>query len=263
MKAYPDDMPSSYDIDTRIDPSGKMSPFKLKKLFNRYKERQSGLVSLFPKKQKAEWIVAAFYNYILTWLVKRWTYSNSGMPAYNVALLQAAEFCNKLSQKHDLIPAYAIEDSNMIRLNRQANGYRLPTEAEWEYAAKGGKNKDDYRYSGSNIMQDVAWHHHKTHRPAKAGLKQANSLGFHDMSGNVWELCWDKYYSNYPSDTDQRAVPSLSTEDNPVLRGSSHSYLPPLPTVTVRGGVQQYSWDDIGFRVVRNVWHVFLKLNRY
>ena len=79
------------------------------------------------------------------------------------------------------------------------NGYRLLTEAEWEYAARGGiHNTDNYIYSGSNIIDDVAWYDSNsgnvTH-PVRTKLP--NQLGIFDMSGNIWEWCWDRWYGTY------------------------------------------------------------------
>lgn len=102
--------------------------------------------------------------------------------------------------------------------------YRLPTEAEWEYAARGGKNSAGYKYSGGQSFPLVGWDiHNSDDKTNPVGQKRPNELGIYDMSGNVWEWCSDWYEEDYPS----------SAVSNP--RGpSSGSYR------VLRGG----SWDD-------------------
>ena len=110
------------------------------------------------------------------------------LPVEKVIWYDAVEFCNRLSKKAGLEPAYSINGSS-VEWNRNASGYRLPTVEEWQYAAKGGQ---DYKYSGSGNLGEVGWYkdnsESKTHPVAQ---KVPNGYGLYDMSGNVAELCWD------------------------------------------------------------------------
>jgi len=115
----------------------------------------------------------------------------------SVSWYEAIEYCNERSKKEGLSPCYRGAGDN-ITCDWSANGYRLPTEAEWEYAAKGG-NKDllIYIYSGNNNAASVAWYIDNSSKAIKpVGTKSPNSLGIFDMSGNVSEWCWD-LYDNY------------------------------------------------------------------
>lgn len=121
------------------------------------------------------------------------------LPVDHVSWLEAVEFCNRLSEREGLAPAYRISPGR-VSCNFQAEGYRLPTEAEWEFAARGGSKSQGYAYSGGNDLDQVAWWLENSDRKSHpVGQKQPNELGLHDMTGNVWEWCWEWYDASHSS----------------------------------------------------------------
>ena len=156
-------------------------------------------------------------------------------PAYYVSYNEAIDFCNKLNELTD---------------NRY--GFRLPTEAEWEYAARGGNKSNGYTYSGSNTLDNVAWYsgnsNSKTH---VVKTKAANELGIYDMSGNVREWCSDWYSSKYYSESGNLHNPKgPSTGDFRVCRGGSSISDADYCRVAFRlNGYPDISYGSTGFRL--------------
>ena len=195
-------------------------------------------------------------------------------PVNEVSWYDALVYCNKRSIKEGLTPCYKIKDStdpdkwgkvptksddtwNAVTCDWKANGYRLPTDAEWEWAARGGEN---YKYAGSDDIDDVAWYakyeyeYDKGTREVKR--KKPNGYVLYDMSGNVWEWCWDWWRENIPSDTPAEGVPSGSLRS---LRGGSWCNYDNICSVDSRGIKAPSEGGDItGFRVVRSCDQHFL-----
>ena len=156
-------------------------------------------------------------------------------PAYFVSWYAALKYCNLRSLAEELTPVYKIAGStnpdnwgtvpsynnatwNAASCNWSANGYRLPTEAEWEYAARGGSSTPDYLYSGSNNINTVAWYILNTNNSKPVGGKAPNALGLYDMSGNVYEWCWDVYAAYSSSSATNPHGPASQTGRSDRLR---------------------------------------------
>ncbi len=134
--------------------------------------------------------------------------------------------------------------------------YRLPTEAEWEYAARGGNKSQNFKYSGSDFLNEAAWYKHnaddKTH---PVGRKKANELGLYDMSGNVWEWCEDVWHVNYvgaPTDGVTWKTVVGGEQGIHVVRGGSFDYNPYNCRVAQRyKGIYNLQLRNQGFRLAQ------------
>lgn len=194
---------------------------------------------------------------------------DSKKPVETVSWYDAIVYCNKRSIKEGLVPCYRLNgytnpanwgdvpvDSDStwdaLQCKWNANGYRLPTEAEWEYVAKGGLYARPYQYSGSDSLDWVGWYQSNsasmTHR---IKTKAPNSLALYDLSGNVSEWVWD-WRADYPLNNQENPHGALIGESR-VVRGGSWGEAEEYATNTFRTNcMPNIRTSRIGFRVVRN-----------
>lgn len=180
------------------------------------------------------------------------------MPITNVSWEEAIMYCNWLSRFNRLDKCYRIirdekNTSFQVKFDRTANGYRLPTEAEWEYAARGGIHKRNLAFSGSNQADDVAWYANTSKMLHIVGEKKPNDLGIYDMTGNAQEWCFDvyleKYYENSPKENPANETGGVERVNR---GGSFNSYEESLRISKRFYNLPDHRDETLGFRVVRN-----------
>ena len=159
-------------------------------------------------------------------------------PVVNISWNDAISFCNVLSKKAGLKEYYSISDGGQIvKCNLDSNGYRLPSEAEWQYACKASTN--GYTYGK---LHDIAWYNENSNGEIHdVGQKEPNAWGLYDMLGNVWEWCYDLY--------DETVYGSYR-----IFRGGSWAETARGCGATCRRRSHPtFHIDDLGFRLARSI----------
>ena len=170
-------------------------------------------------------------------------------------LWEAVMGSNPSRFKGDNLPVECVSWNDVQEFLRKLNAmtgkrYRLPTEAEWEFAARGGNSSRGYKYSGSNSLGSVAWYDGNSgSRTHAVGTKSPNELGIYDMSGNVWEWCQD-WYGSYSSSS-QRNPKGPNSGSYRVYRGGSWYFNARYCRVSYRNYFTPDFWNNLhlGFRL--------------
>ncbi|WP_433329325.1 formylglycine-generating enzyme family protein [Spirillospora sp. CA-294931] len=201
-----------------------------------------GTIVLRDEGTRREWEVEVPDFHLAVWPVTRELYGGEAgvrVPVTEVSWLDAVRFCNRLSEASGFGPCYTMgtdPEGLDVVCDWEADGYRLPSEAEWEYACRAGTSGVRY-----GELDEIAWHRGNSGGEVReVGGRTANAWGFHDMIGNVWEWCWDLFdprvYGAY------RVFRGGGAHDLPrgcraSCRRKSH------PTVRI---------EDLGFRLARS-----------
>jgi formylglycine-generating enzyme required for sulfatase activity len=167
------------------------------------------------------------------------------LPVERVTWYDAVEYCNALSRQEGLTPAYTVQGT-VVTWNRKASGYRLPTEAEWEYACRAGTTTA-YN-TGSSISDSQANYRSSGTKPV--GTYAPNAWGLYDMHGNVWEWCWDRY-GDYASGAQTDPTGAASGAYRVIRGGSWVNFAQIVRSAHRYDYVPSYWSYYLGFRLVR------------
>lgn len=169
-------------------------------------------------------------------------------PKDSISWNQAVAFANRMSIIYGLAPAYMI-NGNQVDFDYNSNGWRLPTEAEWEFLCKGNSDTD---FSGTGNINEMGFYDSNSGlNKHKIGEKNANDNGLYDLHGNLWEWCWDFYSPSYYSHESQENPSGPSDGTRHVIRGGSYQDGFNYARSTNRS-IKKFDLKSIGLRLVRN-----------
>jgi len=171
-------------------------------------------------------------------------------PKDSISWNQAVAFANKMSLTYGLNPAYIIE-GNEVEFDYNSNGWRLPTEAEWEFLCKGDSDAD---FSGTGNINEMGFYDSNSGlNKHKVGEKNTNENGLFDIHGNLWEWCWDFYSDTYYTENSQENPIGPSSGTRHVIRGGS--YLDGFNYArSTNRSIKKLDLKSIGLRLVRNAY---------
>jgi len=176
-------------------------------------------------------------------------------PAIVVSWVDALNYCNWLSEKEKLSKCYIVNGENAQYLDT-AKGYRLLTEAEWEFAARGRNKSKGTFFAGSDAINEVGWYKGNSgERPHPVAQKKPNELGLFDMTGNLWEWVWDWYDGGYYGKSPAANPQGPETGNYRVMRGGAwYNNAEYANVYTRQNACPGFKQNSVGFRIARTYY---------